>query len=135
MKVFTIKQIQLQQYYSIKQKDKCKVVYFNKYKDAVQFIKFLSDNDNLNTNSNILLHQYENRHKSSMNISKYQVEQIEKKPFDYRLGLNHLGYHEVEIIDDTIVCMDSGYVIPKTSSVISSLDKIFNQRPRRHPLG
>lgn len=127
MKVYTIKQIQLHQYYSIKQREKCKVVYFNKYKDAVKFTKFLSDEDKRNSNFSPELHEYKNKDKGLMNVSKYQVEQINKEPFDYRLGLNHLGYHEVQIINDIVVCMDSGYRIPKTRSIVRSLDNIFNR--------
>ena len=126
MKIYAIKNIYLQEYYSIKQREKTKVVYFSKYRDAIKFSKFLSGSDKKKSKVPEL-HEYKTYNKQLLNITKYHIEQLDKTPFDYRLGLNHLGYHEVEIVDDILVCRDSGYVQTTQKAKIRSFNEIFDK--------
>ena len=101
--VYSIKTLINPQYYGLRHTNITKVVYFRHLKDAQKMAAFLSSN---NQNNN--LYDY----KQPDNIYKYnefyEIEKQSKDFMNFTLALNDIGFHECEIVDDIIYCMDTG---------------------------
>lgn len=103
--VYSIKTIStIPEYYSIRHAKMSKVVYFRKYADAQKVASFLS----LNTHRSKNLYEYEHPYNIYIYHDYYHIEKQEKQLFNVSLALNNIGFHECEIVNDLICCMDTG---------------------------
>jgi hypothetical protein len=102
--VYCIKTITNSNYYSIKKTPITKVVYFNSYIDAQKYASFLS----LHYNTFKQLHEYKKPNNIHIYHEYFEIEKHEKEFFNFQLSLNNLGFHECEVIDDLVHCMDTG---------------------------
>jgi len=102
--IYSIKIISTTNYYAFKPSNSItKVVYFRDFVDAKKVASYLS----LNSSGNKL---YEYKQPNNINIYQdyFEIEKQDKNLLNFELALNNLGYHECEIMDDLIYCMDTG---------------------------
>jgi len=101
--IYSIKTISTSNYYAFRHNSITKVVYFRNYADAQKVASYLS----LNRCGNRL---YEYHQPSNIYVyhDYFEIEKQDKDLLNFSLALNNLGYHECEIVDDLIYCMDTG---------------------------
>lgn len=101
--VYSIKSISTSNYYAFRHNSITKVVYFRTYADAQKVASYLS----VNRCGNRL---YEYHHPTNVYVyhDYFEIEKQDKNLLNFSLALNDLGYHECEIVDNMIYCMDTG---------------------------
>lgn len=101
--IYSIKTISASNYYSLRHNSITKVVYFRSYADAQKVASYLS----LNRCGN-RLYEYHQPNNLYVYHDYFEIEKQDKHFFNFALALNNLGYHECEIVNDLIYCMDTG---------------------------
>ena len=101
--IYTIKTISTSNYYAFRHNSITKVVYFRTYADAQKVAAYLS----LNRCGN-RLYEYQQPNNIYVYHDYFEIEKQEKNLLNFTLALNNIGFHECEIIDGLIYCMDTG---------------------------
>jgi len=101
--IYSIKTLSTSNYYAFRHNSITKVVYFRSYIDAQKMAAYLSSN-----RSGDKLYEYKQPNNIYIYHNYFEIEKQDKSLLNFALALNNIGYHECEIVDDLIYCMDTG---------------------------
>lgn len=82
-----------------------KIAYFTKKKDAEKFASFLCKYMK-DKNQSPQMYEYETSDDNYM--QEYCIYKLNDKFMNFMLGIHGIGFHKCQIIDDFVLCMDSG---------------------------
>ena len=100
-----------------------KVVYFTTKRDAEKFASFLSCY--IKSYKKVPeVWEYDITYESIKYQDKFELYKIEDKCLKYMLGMHNLGYHECMIVDNNILCLDSGIYDVEEQIKIDGLEKL-----------
>ena len=113
MTVFAIRPKYTNEFYGFRRvtpnetKTSTSVVYFNKKKDAIHFASFLSKEKRLFSPQ---LYEYEDVGVVKGYVDDYMIYEMDENFMRLMLGMSGLGYHECEIRDGVVYCIDKGII-------------------------
>ena len=110
---YSIRCIHTDQFYGINHTPKnelhgsTRVAYFSKKKDAEKFASFLTKY--MKTHKKVpKLYEYEECEYPNDYTDDFVIYKLGSKYMHFMLGMYGLGFHKCEIVDDFILCLDSG---------------------------
>lgn len=113
MTVYAIRSLQTMQFYGLNTLENhegrklTKVVYFKKHIDAVKFASFLAEREFKEAPK---IYEYEEPVTYDKYDDKYMIYGVTRHLFCMALGISGLGYHECEINNENVYCINSGIV-------------------------
>jgi len=110
---YSIRRICTNQFYGINHTPKnevhgkTRVTYFSRKQDAEKFASFMT-NYMKRYGKVPKLYEYKEYEYTTDFTNDFVIHELETNNMNYMLGMYGLGFHKCEIVDDFVLCLDSG---------------------------